>query len=99
MIRYLIKTTEEYRLDSLEDVVNFRTWLYRDGAAQGYDINSFGYTTKPIKEGKEVIDEYFVVKVSKKFDDEKDPMIFNDGITYVKHDSECGVDGDKNEEE
>ena len=73
MIRYLIKTTEEYRLDSLEDVVNFRTWLYRDGAAQGYDINSFGYTTKP--------------------------MIFNDGITYVKHDSECGVDGDKNEEE
>ena len=46
MIRYLIKTTEEYRLDSLDDVVNFRTWLYRDGAAQGYDINSFGYTTK-----------------------------------------------------
>ena len=40
-----------------------------------------------------------MVKVSKKFDDEKDPMIFNDGITYVKHDSECGVDGDKNEEE
>lgn len=99
MIRYLLKSAEEYRLESLDDVVNFRTWLYRDATAQNYAINSFGYVEKPIKEGKETIDTYFVVKVQKKFEDEKDPMKYNTGITYSGVESEVGVDGDKNEDE
>lgn len=98
MIRYLLKTNEEYRLESLDDVVNFRTWLYRDATDQNYGINSFGYVEKPIKEGKEVVGSYFVVKVQKYFDDEKDPMIFNTGVSYQAKASEYGVDGDANEE-
>lgn len=98
MIRYLLKTTEEYRLDSLEDVVAFRQWLYKDGSKQNYDINSFGYTEKPIKEGKEIIDFYYTVKVQKKFEDEKDPMKLNTGISYEGVNSECGINGDKNED-
>lgn len=97
MIRYLLKTTEEYRLESLDDVVNFRTWLYRDAAAQNYAINSFGCVEKPIKEGKDIIDSYYVVKVQKKFEDEKDPMRYNTDITYSGVESEVGVDGNKGE--
>jgi hypothetical protein len=97
MIRYLLKTTEEYRLETLDEVVSFRKWLYQDGSSQGYDINSFGYVEKAIKEKGEYIDSYYVVKVQKKFDDEKDPVNFNNGVVYTTLTSDAGINGDKNE--
>lgn len=73
MVKYLIKTTEEYWLSTREDVENFHKILQEDGDEQGYQLAAFGYTEKPIKEGKEIIDNYYIVKVIKIFDDSKEP--------------------------
>ena len=73
MIKYLIKTTEEYWLSTRDDVENFHRAIQEDGGKQGYQVAAFGYTEKPIKEGKEIIDNYYIVKVTKLFDDAKEP--------------------------
>ena len=73
MIKYLIKTTEEYWLSTLDDVENFHRALQEDGEKQGYQVAAFGYSEKPIKEGKEVIDNYYIAKVTKLFDDAMEP--------------------------
>lgn len=73
MIKYLIKTTEEYWLSTRDDVENFHRAIQEDGEKQGYQVAAFGYTEKSIKEGKEVIDNYYIVKVTKLFDDAKEP--------------------------
>lgn len=73
MIKYLIKTTEEYWLSTRDDVENFHRVIQEDGEKQGYQVAAFGYTEKPIKEGKEIIDNYYIVKVTKLFDDAKEP--------------------------
>ena len=73
MIKYLIKTTEEYWLSTRDDVENFHRAIQEDGEKQGYQVAAFGYTEKPIKEGKEIIDDYYIVKVTKLFDDAKEP--------------------------
>lgn len=73
MIKYLIKTTEEYWLSTRDDVENFHRAIQEDGEKQGYQVAAFGYTEKPIKEGKEIVDNYYIVKVTKLFDDAKEP--------------------------
>ena len=73
MIKYLIKTTEEYWQPDLGSVESFHKWLQEDGQKQGYQVCGFSYSEKPVKEGKEVIDTYFIVKVIKQFDDAKEP--------------------------
>lgn len=73
MIKYLIKTTEEYWLSTRDDVENFHRAIQEDGEKQGYQVAAFGYTEKPVKEGKEIIDNYYIVKVTKLFDDAKEP--------------------------
>lgn len=82
MLRYILETTEKYRLEDLRDVDAFKQWLYQDGGKQGYDINSFGYVEKAEKEGKELIGYYYVVTVKKKFNDEKEPMKDTSGTDY-----------------
>lgn len=74
MLKYILETTEKYRLEDLADVDAFKKWLYEDGGKQGYDINGFGYTEKADKEGKELIGYYYVVTVKKKFNAEKEPI-------------------------
>lgn len=73
MVKYLIKTTEEYWIPDLDSVESFHKRLQEDGEEQGYQLAAFGYTEKPVKEGKEVIDSYFIVKATKLFDDAKEP--------------------------
>lgn len=72
-VKYLLKATEEYRLESLEDVKQFHESMEKDAETQDYTLGSFGWVEKPIKEGKEVVDSYFVVKLVKIFDEAKDP--------------------------
>lgn len=86
-VKYLIKTTEEYRLESLEDVKQFHEAMEKDATEQDYTLGSFGWIEKPVKEGKEIIDSYFMVKLTKQFDEAKDlekaPM---KSITYEHYD-------------
>ena len=68
MLKYILETTEKYRLEGLAGVDGFKKWLYEDGGKQGYDINSFGYTEKEVKSSGEYYGSYFIVTVKKIFE-------------------------------
>ena len=88
-MKYLVKTTEEYWVPSLDMVKNFHKKLQEDSIEQDYQLAVFAYVEKPIKEGKEIVDSYFYVKVSKVFDDAKEPMKMPlKTIQYINVDAE-----------
>lgn len=70
MSRYLIKTKEEYRVDTLGEVDEFQKELRADGT---FILDSFSYETKTTKEKGVIVDEYQKVIVNKTFDDAKNP--------------------------
>lgn len=86
--KFLLKTTEEYWLSDLVTVESFHKELQQDAIDQDYQLTSFAYTEKPIKEGKEVVNSYFIVKVVKVFDDAKEPEgIPMETVNYERRDS------------
>lgn len=86
--KFLLKTTEEYWLSDLVTVESFHKELQQDAIDQGYQLTAFAYTEKPIKEGKEVVDSYFIVKATKVFDDAKEPEgIPMETVKYERRDS------------
>lgn len=88
MKKFLLKTTEEYWLATLADVEAFHKELQADAINQEYQLTGFAYTEKPIKEGKEVVDTYFIVKATKVFDDTKEPEgVPMEGIVYERYDT------------
>ena len=88
MKKFLLKTTEEYWLATLADVETFHKELQADAINQEYQLTGFAYTEKPITEGKEVVDTYFIVKVTKVFDDAKEPEgIPMEEIIYKRYDA------------
>lgn len=85
-VKYLLKTTEEYRLETLDDVKQFHETLEKDAVAQEYILSSFAWTEKYEKEKGEVISSYFVVKAVKTFDEAKAPEQSPlDSITYTHY--------------
>lgn len=83
--KFLLKTTEEYWLSDLVTVESFHKELQQDAIDQGYQLTAFAYTEKPIKESKEVVDSYFIVKATKVFDDAKEPEgIPMETVNYVR---------------
>lgn len=86
--KFLLKTTEEYWLSDLVSVESFHKELQQDAIDQEYQLTAFAYTEKPIKEGKEVVDSYFIIKVVKVFDDTKEPEgIPMETVKYKRRDS------------
>lgn len=66
---YLLNVTNVYRVETVQEALNLRKEL-ENGAGE---LAAFGYTTKPIKEGKEIVGEYQVVKAKLVFQSEKEP--------------------------
>lgn len=86
--KFLLKTTEEYWLSDLITVESFHKELQQDAIDQGYQLTAFAYTEKPIKEEKEVVGSYFIVKATKVFDDAKEPEgMPMETVNYVRRDS------------
>lgn len=73
MITWLIKSTNEYRVDTMEEVEQFHKKLQDKARDEGYTLASFSWTKKEVKASGEVVDEYFVVKVANAFNEAKDP--------------------------
>lgn len=69
-MKYLIYTTEVYRVDNMEAVEALRAEVEADGR---YAVNSFSYKAKNKKEKGEIVEEWYQVSVKKIFNDEKDP--------------------------
>ena len=67
---YLVKTTDVYRVDSVGEVEQFHKDLKGD---PHFELESFAYQQKQVKQKGEVVDEYCLVTVKKKFNDPKEP--------------------------
>lgn len=80
--KYLLKTTEEYRLNSREEVENFHDELLKDAADQSYTLTSFSYVKKDVKVKGEIVESYFVVKAIKTFQSDKECYIPFTKIKY-----------------
>ena len=65
---YLLKTTNEFRFETLEEVDNFEQEWRATSAIKSFSISSF---TKTLKVSKD--EEYYVVKVVSVFNVAKDP--------------------------
>ena len=69
-MKYLINTTEVYRLDSMEAVEALQEAVKADNR---YEVSSFTYKAKCKKQKGEIIDEWYQVSIKKVFNDESDP--------------------------
>lgn len=67
---YTLKTTNVYRVPTVEDALRLRKWL--DKSCIG-ELTSFKYATKYIKAKGEIIEEYQLVTATITIDNEKDP--------------------------
>lgn len=67
---YTLKTTNVYRVPTVEDALRLRKWL--DKKCIG-ELTSFKYATKYIKAKGEIIEEYQLVTATITIDNEKDP--------------------------
>jgi hypothetical protein len=67
---YTLKTTNVYRVPTVEDALALRKHLERTCVGE---LTSFSYKTKYIKAKGEIIEEYQVVTATITIDNEKDP--------------------------
>ena len=67
-MKYLTKTTDVYRVDTLEEVEALRSEMESDG--RWFSVSSFTYT---YKFNKKTDEEYYQVTVKKEITDEKAP--------------------------
>lgn len=69
-MKYLINSTDVYRVATVEDAERLHEELKNDN---NFTLASFGYKTKYIKQKGEIIDEYQLVTAKKIFNEEKEP--------------------------
>lgn len=67
---YTLKTTNVYRVPTVEDALTLRKHLERECIGE---LTSFSYKTKYVKAKGEIVDEYQVVTATITIDNEKEP--------------------------
>jgi hypothetical protein len=70
MAKYLIKTTEEHRVDTEAEAAILIDTAKKDNK---YILSKYSSVKKERKSKGEIIDEYYIVTLVKVFDDPKDP--------------------------
>ena len=70
-MKYLVNTTEVYRVENIEAVEALQEEVKADGR---YEVASFTYKAKNKKLKGEIVEEWYQVSVKKVFNDEKDPF-------------------------
>ena len=78
MTKYLVNTTEVYRVDTMAAVEALQAAVKADSR---YEVASFTYKAKNKKLKGEIIDEWYRVEITKEWDDEKEPS----GSTKVSY--------------
>lgn len=77
-MKYLLKTTEEYRVSTEDEA----TQLIEEAKKEsGYILQKYGSQYKERKQKGEVIDSYYKVTLVKHFTEEKEPN-FQTKVTY-----------------
>lgn len=70
MSKFLVKTVDVYRVDTVSEVEQFHQDLKN---SKEFELASFAYQQKQVKQKGEIIDEYCLVSVKKVFNSEKEP--------------------------
>lgn len=78
---YTLKTTNVYRVPTVEDALALRKYLEKTCTGE---LTSFSYKTKYVKAKGEIVDEYQVVTATITIDNEKEP----EGVMPVDLDEE-----------
>lgn len=61
----LLKVTEEYRAESEQEVKEMNEQFKTEAKTKGYILNAFSYNKKEKKSKGEIIDDGYLVKVTK----------------------------------
>ena len=69
-MKHLISCVNTYRVGTVTEALRLREQLEQ---STNYELVKFSYTEKAIKEKGEVVETYQLVKVTLKFNDEKEP--------------------------
>ena len=70
-MEYLVSTTEVYRVD---DEASAAALIEKAKHDSMYDLSKYSSVKKEKKQKGEIIDEWYQVSLTKKFNDEKDPI-------------------------
>lgn len=97
MITWLTKNVAEYRLETIDEVKQFEQDVRDKAAKENYTIAAFAYTRKEVKAKGEIIDEFFVIKVTSVFNDAKNPEKPFKDVEFTKM-SLAEVDADEGED-
>jgi hypothetical protein len=76
-MKYLTKTAETYRVDSEAEVLDM---IKAAKESSQWTLEGHSSKKKQIKQKGEVVEEYFMLTLTKSFNDEKEPM---DDITVT----------------
>lgn len=82
MVKFLIKSSNEVRLESKLDVQTFQENLQQEANDGGYVLSNFAWVEKEVKEKGEVVDTYYQVKYTFTFNDLRDPETPYNSIDY-----------------
>lgn len=63
----LLKVTEEYRAESEQEVKEMNEQFKTEAKTKGYILNAFSYNKKEKKSKGEIIDDGYLVKVTKAY--------------------------------
>jgi len=77
-MKYLVRTTEVYRVDTESEAKEFIEQQKKNGA---YEVSKYSSELKQRKMKGEIVDEWYRVTIVKNFNDEKEPDTDID-ITY-----------------
>lgn len=82
MIKYLIKATNEYRVETKEDADALHKQLEEETVNNGWTLSGWSETYKNRKSQGEIIEEWFICKSIVTFNDPKEPATILKDIQY-----------------
>lgn len=87
MIKYLIKSTNELRLETKDEVDEFHKIIAKQAEDHDYTLSAWSETKKEKKSKGEILEEWYIVKYTFVFNDPKDPERALKNLTYELVDS------------
>ena len=94
MIKWLIKSQNEFRLETMSDVEEFHKELQKEAENGGYTLTNFSWAEKAIKEKGEIVENYFQVKATFVFNTLKEPENPFTKVEYYKIENINNFEGD-----
>lgn len=99
MLHFLIKSTNEMRVETMDDVERFHKELQEVARKDGFTLSSFSWSERVEKEKGEVIGVYYLVKYTYVFNDLKNPENPFFEVNFPKREVDVLAENEPEEEE